>query len=79
MLFALKIKFPHSFYLLRGNHESQAINRTYGFFDECKRRYTISLWTEFCRCFNFMPITAIVDNRILCMHGGLSPELYKLD
>lgn len=79
LLLAFKIKYPNKFNLLRGNHESQAINRSYGFYDECKRRYTVTLWTEFCKCFNFMPVCAIVEDRILCMHGGLSPELHSLE
>lgn len=79
LLLAFKIKYPEKFNLLRGNHESQAINRSYGFYDECKRRYTVTLWTEFCKCFNFMPVSAIIEDRILCMHGGLSPELHSLE
>lgn len=27
--------------------------------------------------FNYMPVSALVDERILCMHGGLSPDLTK--
>ena len=75
LLFAFKLKFPETFHLLRGNHECQAINRTYGFYDECKRRYSIRIWKEFQDVFNCMPIAALIDDKILCMHGGLSPEL----
>ena len=37
-----KIKHPETFFLLRGNHECSALNRIYGFFDECKRRYSVT-------------------------------------
>jgi serine/threonine-protein phosphatase PP1 catalytic subunit len=61
--------------MLRGNHESSSVNRMYGFYDEVKRRYDIKLWKDFGRTFNYIPAAALIDDRILCMHGGLSPEL----
>ncbi|EEB07451.1 serine/threonine protein phosphatase Sds21 [Schizosaccharomyces japonicus yFS275] len=79
LLFAYKIKFPENFFLLRGNHESAAINRIYGFYDECKRRYSIKLWKQFTDCFNCLPIVAVIDEKIICMHGGLSPDLRSFD
>lgn len=78
LLIAYKVRYPDSIFLLRGNHECNAITRMYGFYDECKRRYNLSLWREFCSMFNYLPISAVVDERILCMHGGLSPELNYL-
>lgn len=79
LLLAYKIKYPENFFLLRGNHECASINRIYGFYDECKRRYSIRLWKMFTECFNCMPIAAIVDEKIFCMHGGLSPELHNME
>jgi serine/threonine-protein phosphatase PP1 catalytic subunit len=79
LLLAYKIKYPENFFLLRGNHESSTINRLYGFYDECKRRYSIRIWKMFGDCFNCLPVAAIIDEKILCMHGGLSPELTSLD
>lgn len=75
LLLAYKIKCPNMIFLLRGNHECNSITRMYGFYDECKRRYNLSLWRDFCSMFNYLPISAIIDERILCMHGGLSPDL----
>lgn len=79
LLFAYKIKFPDNFFLLRGNHECASINRIYGFYDECKRRFSIRLWKIFTDCFNCLPVAAVIDDKILCMHGGLSPEMESLD
>jgi serine/threonine-protein phosphatase PP1 catalytic subunit len=79
LLLALKVKHPDKFFLLRGNHESSSINRIYGFYDECKRRYNIKLWKTFTDCFNCLPVAALVDDKIFCMHGGLSPELSNME
>lgn len=79
LLLCYRAKYPENFFLLRGNHECASINRLYGFFDECKRRYSIKLWKTFCDSFNHMPVAAVVNERILCMHGGLSPELQALE
>ncbi|KAG5121037.1 hypothetical protein JHK84_039377 [Glycine max] len=79
LLLAYKIKYPENFFLLRGNHECASINRIYGFYDECKRRFNVRLWKAFTDCFNCLPVAALIDEKILCMHGGLSPELTNLD
>ena len=79
LLLSYKIKFPDNFFLMRGNHECASINRIYGFYDECKRRYSIKLWKIFTDVFNCLPVAALVDEKILCMHGGLSPDLQNLD
>lgn len=79
LLLAYKIKYPENFFILRGNHECASINRIYGFYDECKRRYSIKLWKTFTDCFNCLPVAAIIDEKIFCTHGGLSPEMKSLD
>lgn len=78
LLFIFKIKFPKNITLLRGNHESAAINKIYGFYDECKNRISLKAWKYFCDVFTFMPIVGLIENKIMCMHGGLGPELEKL-
>ena len=79
LLLAFKIKYDENFFLLRGNHECASINRIYGFYDECKRRYNLKIWKVFIDLFNCLPIAANIDDKILLMHGGLSPELTCLD
>ena len=60
----LQVKYPENFFLLRGNHECASINRIYGFYDECKRRYNIRLWKTFTDCFNCLPVAALVDEKV---------------
>ena len=78
LLLCYKIKYPDKVTLLRGNHESSVTNRIYGFYDECKRRYNVRLWKSFTDLFNWLPVAAIIDEKILCMHGGLSPDLKNI-
>eukprot|EP00768_Dysnectes_brevis_P000056 gnl/Dysnectes_brevis/1013_a1130_1838.p1 GENE.gnl/Dysnectes_brevis/1013_a1130_1838~~gnl/Dysnectes_brevis/1013_a1130_1838.p1 ORF type:complete len:734 (+),score=188.38 gnl/Dysnectes_brevis/1013_a1130_1838:174-2204(+) len=79
LLLCYKVRYPENFFLLRGNHECASINRIYGFYTECKQRYSVGLWRVFIECFNALPLTAVVDDKIFCTHGGLSPELRSLD
>jgi serine/threonine-protein phosphatase PP1 catalytic subunit len=79
LLLAYKIKYPENFFLLRGSHETGRKTRACGFYDECKRRYDITIWEMFLDCFNYLPLASVIDDRIFVAHGGLSPELDSLE
>lgn len=79
LLLAFKIKYPLNFFMLRGNHECASINRIYGFYDEVKSRFSNKIWKQFTSTFNCLPIAALIDDKIFCIHGGLSPELKTLE
>lgn len=78
LLLLYKIKYPQNFFLLRGNHETRSVNKQYGFYEECKDIYNAKIWNLFNDVFDFLPISALIDNRILCIHGGISPKLKEL-
>ncbi|KAJ6253847.1 serine/threonine-protein phosphatase pp1-alpha catalytic subunit [Anaeramoeba flamelloides] len=79
LLFCYKVRYPELFFLIRGNHECAQINKIYGFYDECINKYSITLWNTFQKCFQCLPLCAIIQEKIFCVHGGLSPKLTSLD
>jgi len=80
LVVALKVRYPQKVFLIRGNHESRQITQVYGFYDECLRKYaTPNVWKYFTDLFDYLPLTVLVDDKIFCVHGGLSPVLKSLD
>jgi serine/threonine-protein phosphatase 2A catalytic subunit len=80
LLVAFKIRYPQRITILRGNHESRQITQVYGFYDECLRKYgNANVWKYFTDLFDFLPLTALIENQIFCLHGGLSPSIDTLD
>merc|ERR1719203_1703145 len=82
LLLLLKARFPRRIALLRGSQESSQISQVYGFYDECLRKYSHSgsaVWRAFCDCFNLLPLAAIVEGEVFCVHSGLSPSIDSLD
>ncbi|CEL02143.1 hypothetical protein ASPCAL03315 [Aspergillus calidoustus] len=79
LLLCYKLKYPKTFFLLRGNHECASIARLSSFYSECKYRCRLNVWKTFRSVFDSLPIAAIVSEKLFCVHGGLSPSLTNLD
>ncbi|CAM9874771.1 unnamed protein product, partial [Sphacelaria rigidula] len=80
-LFALKLRHPNKVFLIRGNHECSAVSSHFGFKDECKAKYGLTVYYRFLLSFQTMPICALIHTtigRIFACHGGISPEVQSL-
>ena len=64
LLLCYKAKHRDTFFMPRGNHECAAINRIYGFCDECKRAYGLKIWKQFNDVFNCMPARRPASARV---------------
>jgi serine/threonine-protein phosphatase 4 catalytic subunit len=80
LLLSLKVRYPQKVALLRGNHESRQITQVYGFYDECLRKYGSSNVWKYCTdIFDMLTLAAVIDNKIFCVHGGLTPTILEID
>ena len=79
-LLLLKMKYPDRITLLRGNHESRQITQVYGYYEECLQKYgNPNPWKWCTQVFDYLTVAALIDGRILCVHGGLSPDIRTVD
>jgi serine/threonine-protein phosphatase PP1 catalytic subunit len=83
LLFAMKIMFPNQVYMLRGNHECPEVNILYGLLGECESRYGSKegkiVFNKINDVLCALPLCAVINEKIFCVHGGISPNLQTLE
>ena len=75
LVLALACRHPRHVFLLRGNHESALMTRTYGFLYECRHRYSTHVYAGALKVFELLPLAAIIGTDVFAVHGGLAPGL----
>lgn len=85
LLLALKVDFPDQITLLRGHHENRAVNKELGLGEECRSRLheditqPDSVFSRLNDLFEYMPLAAVLDDTILCVHGGIGKSIRHID
>jgi len=74
-LYAHKINYPNSFFMLRGNHECRHLTACFTLKEECLVKYDVQIYEAMCDSFNTLPLAAIMNEQFFCVHGGLSPDV----
>jgi len=70
-LFCFKLLYPNHVFMARGNHETINMNQMYGFEGEVKEKYTSKMVDLFTEVYNLLPLTHLINEKVLVMHGGL--------
>ncbi|KAK2069592.1 hypothetical protein P8C59_004154 [Phyllachora maydis] len=71
LLYAYKWLRPNGFFLNRGNHETDDMNKVYGFEGECKAKYNERTFKLFSESFSALALATLIGNKYLVLHGGL--------
>jgi len=80
LLYAYKWLYPTKFFLNRGNHETDDMNRMYGFEGECRAKYTERIFKLFSESFSMLPLATLIGKKYFVLHGGLfSDDKVTLD
>ncbi|EGR27320.1 ser thr protein phosphatase family protein, putative [Ichthyophthirius multifiliis] len=79
LLYAIKLNFQQTLFMLRGNHESRQMTTYFNFRSECLSKYDQEIYDLIMDSFDLLPLSCIINGKFLALHGGISPDLITLD
>ena len=79
LLFSLKINFKTTIIMLRGNHECRQMTSNFNFKKECEVKYDSEIYNLIMEAFDCLPIACTINEKFFTLHGGISPELKKIE
>ena len=78
LLYCLKINFPTTIFMIRGNHECRGMTTIISFRKECLKKYDLEVYEAFMDSFDCLPMACLLNNNFLALHGGLSPDMVTI-
>jgi len=79
LVFALKVLYPDHMRVIRGNHECRSMTTTGGFHSDCETTFPkTGIYEAVIETFKYLPIAAVINGGVLCVHDGIVPEWMSL-
>lgn len=79
LIFVMKVLWPQHVYIIRGNHEFKEICTEGGFLAEIQSIYgNVNVAKHFFSAFEMIPLGALIYNKVLCLHGGIGPNVESI-
>ncbi|CAG9334505.1 unnamed protein product [Blepharisma stoltei] len=79
LLYAIKLNYPGTVYMIRGNHECRQMTAFFNFRTECLNKFDLETYDAVMESFDALPTACLVNNKFLAIHGGISPELVTIE
>lgn len=78
LLCAIKLNFKSTILMLRGNHECRQMTSFFNFKQECEIKYDLEVYDRIMEAFDCLPISCLINEKFLAIHGGISPDIDKV-
>lgn len=78
LLCAIKLNYKTTVLMLRGNHECRQMTSFFNFKQECEIKYDLEVYDKIMEAFDCLPISCLINEKFIAIHGGISPDIDKV-